>query len=62
MAEKTLHSLKSNATRLGQRLGENLAGEYRVGAGWVRSLGNSRELGAPGVGTVGGSGGGWSSA
>jgi hypothetical protein len=27
MAEKTLHSLKVNATRLGQRLGENLAGE-----------------------------------
>lgn len=28
MAEQTLHSLKSNVSKIGQRLGENLAGEW----------------------------------
>jgi hypothetical protein len=32
MAEKTLHSLKTNAARLGARLGENLAGQFCAGA------------------------------
>ena len=39
MAEKTLHSLKSNATRLGQRLGENLAGKW---AWWSEAAGERR--------------------
>lgn len=36
MAEKAAYSLKSNATRLGQRLGENIAGKSHDP--WILSL------------------------